>query len=52
MKLLIIVLPSPRVCISADVEASEAPAFDVVLKADKKRLQLLEEVSASSDKFE
>lgn len=26
-----------------DVEASEAPAFDVVLKADKKRLQLLEE---------
>lgn len=32
--------------ISSDVEASEAPAFDVVLKADKKRLQLLEEVSA------
>ena len=29
----------------SDVEASEAPAFDVVLKADKKRLQLLEEVS-------
>jgi len=27
------------------VEASEAPAFDVVLQADKKRLQLLEEVS-------
>jgi len=27
------------------VEASEAPAFDVVLKADKKRLQLLEEAS-------
>lgn len=26
-----------------DVEASESPAFDVVLKADKKRLQLLEE---------
>lgn len=29
----------------SDVEASEAPAFDVVLKADKKRLQLLEEAS-------
>ncbi|CAH3173252.1 unnamed protein product [Porites evermanni] len=27
-----------------DVEATEAPAFDVVLKADKKRLELLEEV--------
>ncbi|PFX28098.1 ATP-binding cassette sub-family F member 1 [Stylophora pistillata] len=26
-----------------DVEASESPAFEVVLKADKKRLQLLEE---------
>ncbi|CAH3173250.1 unnamed protein product, partial [Porites evermanni] len=26
-----------------DVEATEAPAFDVVLKADKKRLELLEE---------
>ena len=31
-------------CISLDVEATEAPAFDVVLKADKKRLELLEEV--------
>ena len=31
-------------CISLDVEATEAPAFDVVLKADKKRLDLLEEV--------
>ena len=26
------------------MEATEAPAFDVVLKADKKRLELLEEV--------
>ena len=34
----------PISCISLDVEATEAPAFDVVLKADKKRLELLEEV--------
>ena len=34
----------PVSCISLDVEATEAPAFDVVLKADKKRLELLEEV--------
>lgn len=32
--------------IPLDVEASESPAFDVVLKADTKRLQLLEEVSS------
>ena len=29
----------------ADVEADNTPAFDAVLKADKKRLALLEEVS-------
>ena len=34
-----------HVCISPDVEASGAPAFDVVLKADTKRLELLKEVS-------
>ena len=31
----------------SDVEANEEPAFEVVLKADKKRLHLLEEVSFS-----
>ena len=31
----------------SDVEANDEPAFEVVLKADKKRLHLLEEVSFS-----
>ena len=30
--------------LSSDVEADNTPAFDAVLKADKKRLALLEEV--------
>ena len=31
----------------SDVEANDEPAFEVVLKADKKRLHLLEEVNFS-----
>ena len=35
-------------CVSADVQADDTPAFDSVLKADTKRLSLLDEVGKCS----